>query len=68
MIVSPNRLLEVRQALQHGDKVDYRKVANLQALDLVIAGRQFVEQAVLRQEAADAGIETEWEQVGRANR
>ena len=68
MITLPNRLSEVRESLQRGDKVDFRRLANLQALDLVIAGREFMEQAVLRQEAADAGIETEWEQVGRANR
>lgn len=56
MITTPNRLATARRALEEGEQVDWRKLKNLQALDLVIAGRELSEQAILSQEEADERI------------
>lgn len=49
----PNRIEELRTAIQQGDSVDLNRVALLQALDLDIVARQFVEDAISRNEAED---------------
>lgn len=46
MIVPPNRIGDAIAALEKGEQVDWRKLADLQALDLVRIGRQFAEEAV----------------------
>jgi len=56
MIVTPNRVLELRNAIERGDPIDFGKLATLQLLDIVIAGRIAVESAVLAQEAEDERI------------
>lgn len=53
MIFPPSRLEQVLNAVEKGERVDPQKVATLQALDLVLAGRQFVEAAIKREEEAD---------------
>jgi len=53
MIMTPNRLEGIVDALEKGDPVDYSRVADLQVLDLVIAGRKHVEQAIQFQEQED---------------
>jgi len=56
MISTPNRLKEVVASLEKSDPVDYGQVALLQMLDLAIAGRQAVEEAVQFQEEEDERI------------
>lgn len=53
MIWTPDRLAAAIESIEKGEPVDARKLATLQALDLVRAGRQFVIDAVEEQEAAD---------------
>ena len=60
MIQVPNRLLEARQALEADKPVNWKRLADLQALDLVIAGRQFVEEAIRDHEAADERARAEF--------
>ena len=57
MITVPDRIADAIAARERGEQVDWRKLADLQALDLVRAGRQFVEQAILRDEAANDEME-----------
>lgn len=57
MITIPDRIGDAISAMERGEQVDWRKLADLQALDLVRAGRQFVEDAILRDEAANADLE-----------
>ena len=52
MITIPDRIADAIAARERGEQVDWRKLADLQALDLVRAGRQFVEEAIARDEAA----------------
>lgn len=52
MITVPDRIADAIAARERGEQVDWRKLADLQALDLVRAGRQFVEEAIARDEAA----------------
>ena len=54
MILPPNRLEEVIRAVESGQPVDYDRVAQLLALDLANFGRQFVEDALKREEGEDA--------------
>lgn len=59
MITVPNRVKQLRDAIERGEPVTQAKVnrlATLQVLDLVIAGREFVEQASIDQESDDARI------------
>lgn len=53
MITMPNRLVQARLLLEKGEPVPWGKLADLQVLDLVIMGRQFVEQAIKQHEAED---------------
>ncbi len=53
MITSPDRLEDLVAAIEAGEPVDLNKVAQLQALDIARAGRQFVEAAIISQEQAD---------------
>jgi hypothetical protein len=53
MIVTPNRALEWRNALERGEVVDLHRMSTLQLLDIVIAGRESVEAAILAQETED---------------
>lgn len=53
MIWTPDRLSGLIESIEKGEPVDTRKLATLQALDLVRAGRQFVIEAIEQQEAAD---------------
>lgn len=57
MIVMPNRLEQAVAQLERGEPVDWNRLASLQSLDLVIAGRKFVEEAIQEHERADAAIE-----------
>lgn len=59
MITVPNRVVQLRQVIESGEPVDTHKLATLQMLDLVVAGRQFMEEAVLHQEAEDEQIRAE---------
>jgi hypothetical protein len=67
MIRIPDRLAAVAEAIEKGEAVDYRKVAMLQTIDLVRAGRQFVEEAVEFNEQQNGAV-IEWlsRTVGRA--
>ncbi len=56
MITMPNRLEEIVESLEQGVTVNYEHVALLQTFDLVIAGRQFVEDASKFQEQEDERI------------
>ena len=53
MIQTPDRLADAIASIEKGEPVDWRKLADLQALDLVRAGRQHAEQAVRDNEARD---------------
>jgi hypothetical protein len=57
MITIPDRIGDAISALERGEQVDWRKLADLQALDLVRAGRKFVEEAIARDEAATDTLE-----------
>lgn len=46
MITTPDRISGAIAAIEKGEQVDWQKLADLQALDLVLAGRRFVEDAV----------------------
>lgn len=59
MITIPDRLAAITDAIERGEAVDYRKVALLQSLDLVRAGRQFVEDAIELHEDETAAT-SEW--------
>ena len=52
MLTAPDRISEAIAAMDRGEQVDWRKLANLQALDLAVLGRQFVDDAVARESAA----------------
>ncbi len=60
MITTPNRLEGVVESLEKGEPVDYKRVAQLQVLDLAIAGRKIVEEAVEFQEQENERIRAEW--------
>ena len=53
MLFPPNRVMQARELLEKGEPVDPKRLALLQALDLVIVGREFVEDAIRRHEEAD---------------
>jgi antitoxin (DNA-binding transcriptional repressor) of toxin-antitoxin stability system len=57
MILPPNRLSEVIEAVEAGQPVDYSRVARLLALDMAALGRQFVVEALEKEEEADARFE-----------
>ena len=57
MINTPDRISGAIAALEQGEQVDWRKLASLQALDLALIGRQFMEQAVAHNEAETNLIE-----------
>lgn len=57
MITTPDRLAAVIAAIERGEHVDWQRISVLSALDLVRAGRQFVEQALLREEHEDNTLE-----------
>ena len=59
MITIPDRLAAVADAIERGERVDYQKVSTLQSIDLVRAGRQFVEEAVELHENENATA-VEW--------
>ena len=52
MIITPDRVAEARAALERGERPDYARLAELQMLDLVIAGREHVERAIAANEIA----------------
>lgn len=57
MITLPNRLADIARAIEHGEPVNLKKCADLQALDLAMIGRQFVEDAIKSHEAYDDRME-----------
>ncbi len=61
MVVTPNRLEQVRDDLEQGNPVDLNKVAALQGLDIAIAGRQFAEQAANRDRKTDDNLKKQFE-------
>lgn len=56
MITLPDRLAALRERLAAGEPIDWRTEHDLLALDLVIAGEQYVAEALGRQEGADGQI------------
>lgn len=57
MLTAPDRISEAIAAMDRGEQVDWRKLANLQALDLAVLGRQFVDEAVAAESAAIDALE-----------
>lgn len=57
MITVPDRIGEAIAAVEKGEQVDWRKLADLQALDLARAGQQFAEAA--------AAQDREFDEAGR---
>lgn len=62
MITTPDRIKGLLELVESGASVEdiqtrLRQIATLQPLDLITAGRQFVEEAIKNQEAEDARIE-----------
>jgi endonuclease YncB( thermonuclease family) len=53
MITTPDRMSGAIAAIERGETVDWQQLRTLSALDLVMAGRRFVEQAILRDEQFD---------------
>ena len=53
MITLPDRIGVAIAALEKGEQVDWQKLADLSSLDLIRAGRQFVEQAIVFNEEAN---------------
>ena len=53
MITTPNRIVSLRNAIESGEPIDYHKLNLLVALDMIIAGREFMEEAVRRNEEWD---------------
>lgn len=63
MVTLPNRLRDVREAIENGQpvsSVDWGRVGFLQLLDVAIAGREFVEEAAARDEAENEWIRDQW--------
>lgn len=56
MILTPDRIGDAIAQLEKSEQVDWQKLANLQALDLVRAGRRFVEEAIKSNEEWDDEI------------
>ena len=59
MIATLNRAAQLRDMIESGEPVsqaDVNRLATLQVLDVVVAGREFVEQAIAQQESDDARI------------
>jgi len=57
VITTPNRLEQIVKDLEQSNPIDFDKVATLQGLDLAIAGKQAVEQAIERELEFDANLE-----------
>ena len=53
MITVPDRIGDAISAMERGEQVDWGKLHDLQALDLVRAGQQFVDEALASDAAAD---------------
>ena len=60
MITTPDRLAAVAQQIERGEPVDLKKVAVLQAIDLVRAGRQFAEESASIQEQANEFVKQQF--------
>lgn len=61
MITLPDRLTALAGRIENGETVtaeELHRVAALQAIDLAVMGRQFVEDAVQRDKEADDAIAT----------
>ena len=56
-ITERDRLSEVAAALERGEKVDYDRLRQLQAIDLAQAGRAALLDALEREDEADAEFE-----------
>jgi hypothetical protein len=56
MIWTKDRLGSIIESLEKGVPVDAGQTLMLQALDIVIAGRQLVQEAIKRDEDADAKL------------
>ncbi len=50
MITTPDRISGAIAAMEKGEQVDWRKLADLQALDIAHLGRQFAEDAIVYNE------------------
>lgn len=57
MLTVPDRLREVRSNIEAGDPVDFRRVAQLQKLDIAILGRDYAKEAAQRWEEANNELE-----------
>ena len=51
MVTTPDRIGEAIAALERGEQVDWKRLADLQALDLARAGQQHAEEAAQREGA-----------------
>jgi len=59
-----SRLTEVIEALENREPVDVQRVAALQSLDLVMAGRAVVLEAMEREDQADEQFRQVLESIG----
>ncbi len=59
MITTPDRISGVIAAMEKGEQVDWRKLNDLLALDLAIAGQRFVDDAIAFNEAATEMVKQE---------
>jgi hypothetical protein len=53
VITTPDILSALREQVRAGQPIDYRKASTEQALNIAIAGRQFVEEAIQLNEEHD---------------
>ena len=54
MISMPDRTSEAIRAIELGEPVDWKRLADLTTLDMVLFGKQCVEDAILENEKYDA--------------
>ena len=63
MVTVPNRMAELRSQLEAGqplESIDTTRLFLLQQLDMVIAGREFVEEAARRDDTETEWIKQQW--------
>lgn len=53
MITVTDRIGEAIAAVERGERVDWRKLADLQALDLAHAGQQYAQESAIQDAAFD---------------
>jgi len=53
MIIVPDRLKNVAESLEQGKPIDYQKVAMLQAIDVALLDRMYVDESITNNEEDD---------------